>query len=1225
MWYEIFKFELHYRIRRPDTYIYFFILFFFSLVAADIFVDGGSGFVYTDSPYTIAKIMVVISAMSIMVASMIMGTAALRDFDHQMESLMFINPIKKRDYLLGRFLGSFVILTGIFTSLPLGLILGDFMPWREVGHTPIFTLWHYVQPFLFLVLPNLFFAGALFFVGGALSRKLMMVYLQGIFLLIIYMFAIILSRSADNQFLAAILDPFSFQTTTILTQLWTPLERSSQMLPLEGILLYNRLIWIGVGILALIIGYCAFHFNVVRSKASKKKQNFLSGEKNVSFDHSKIVVPSYRVHYGVTTHFLQLGKHALFNFRSILKEAPFWAIVVCGIAIIFMNSINLGTVFGVNSYPATYLVVGELQEMSIYFFLMILIFYSGELLWKERDIRFHQIYDALPLSNFTNIAGKFIGLVLTYVVLLSIILLAGVLFQTLKGYYNYELEVYGIGLFVDILLFLVLYTIVSFLIQVLTNHKFLGHFIVFIFFASTIFMEVMGYNHGLYKFGGDSLGSFSAMNGYGHFMAPFLWFKTYWMSFSILLFIIAIVFSVRGTETHIKKRWHMGRLRFTGFLSKLSYGALFVFILSGAYIFYNTNILNTYSSQSEEEIHRVNYEKNLKQFEHLPQPKITGVHLNVALYPSDRDYTAEGYFILTNPHSTPIEDIHIQKFPNKQVTLTHLNFEGGTVADDTYALYGHHIHRLNRPLLPGDSLKMGFKQTFTTQGFTESMDVNIVYNGTFFDDSHFPTLGYNDNYELRDNAIRKTHGLEPRPRRDKIDDPLALREGIAGDDGEKINFEMVLSTDNDQIAIAPGYLQNEWTEDGRHYFHYKMDKPMSNFYSIVSARYEIMKDVWTPKQGSSGTPVALEIYYHKGHEYNLERMMSGMKKSLDYYSANFGSYQYRQLRILEFPNYRKFAQSFPNTVPFSEGIGFLMDLGDEEEVDMAFYVTAHEVAHQWWGHQVNPANVQGKAMISEALTQYSATMVLQQKYAKEKVRKFLQTQMDRYRNGRATEGGQEMPLTLVEPGQEYIHYGKGAIAMYALQDYVSEDSINKALKRFIKDWGDSHTLENKGRYATTTDVLPYLREVTPDSLQYVIKDMFETVTLYDTKVTKAISEPLTGGKYRVTLEFDLSKYRNDEKGERFYEDIPGTQLSYRSEGAATPLRSLPLADYIDIGIFSEETQGSKEESPLYLKKHKIEAIHNKMTFIVDQEPLRIAIDPFHKLIDTDPVDNGKTF
>src|SRR5690349_12969510 len=187
MFYEIFKFEILYRAKRAETYLYFAILFGCSLVAVDFIFQGTGKAIQPDAPYIIAYTMAITSAIFIMIASMIMGVSILRDFDHRMESLLFVNPITKRAYLLGRFLGSFIVLLFVFSGLLFGMMLSRVMPWRDANASLPFDFWCYLQPFICIVVPNLFFAGSLFFVSGALSRKWIVVYTQGIILVVAYL------------------------------------------------------------------------------------------------------------------------------------------------------------------------------------------------------------------------------------------------------------------------------------------------------------------------------------------------------------------------------------------------------------------------------------------------------------------------------------------------------------------------------------------------------------------------------------------------------------------------------------------------------------------------------------------------------------------------------------------------------------------------------------------------------------------------------------------------------------------------------------------------------------------------------------------------------------------------------------------------------------------------------------------------------------------------------
>ena len=507
--------------------------------------------------------------------------------------------------------------------------------------------------------------------------------------------------------------------------------------------------------------------------------------------------------------------------------------------------------------------------------------------------------------------------------------------------------------------------------------------------------------------------------------------------------------------------------------------------------------------------------------------------------------------------------------------------------------FNYTIYTLDNPMQPGDSVKLNFEVVYRTEGFREGGSNNsVIYNGTFFNNGYFPSIGYNSSFEISDDDDREDQNLPFKERMMDRDDPFGLAQSLFGDDADKISFEIIVSTDSSQIAIAPGYLQKQWNEDDRIFFHYKMDTPMVNFYSIVSADYEVKRDVWKAPD-STMSDVNLEIYYHKGHEYNLDRMMKGLHKSLDYYTSAFSPFQFRQLRIMEFPRYASFAQSFANTIPFSEGIGFIQDIG-EDDVDLPYYVTAHEVAHQWWGHQVTEAGVRGNAMLSETMSQYSALMVMKQEYPPEQIKRFLRYELNSYLFGRTFERKKEMPIEFVE-SQGYIHYRKGSLLMYALQDYISEDSVNSALRRFNKDWAFK-----EGVYPTTKDLIGYFEEVTPDSLSYIIDDFFRNITLYENKATEATYEELPDGKYKIDLTVDVIKYRADSLG--------------REE-------SVVLADYIDVGVFKKDEEG--EDKLIYLEKHKISQQENTFEIIVNEKPSAAGIDPINKLIDRNPDDNTK--
>jgi ABC-2 type transport system permease protein len=1188
MFKDIFLFELNYRKARAANYIYFGIMFLMCLLAVTtdvVRIGGAVGQVKENAPIVIGQMIVIMGVFMSLIASAIMGVAVLRDFEHNTEAIIFSTPIKKFSYLMGRFWGSFVVLVLVASSLPIAFMIGDFWPTREADRLLPFNIFTYWQPFLIFVVPNMFFCGAIFFASGALSRKSIVIYTQGILLLVLYLASQSMLRDLEQKEMAAMLDPFGVRAFNFYTQYWTPGERNTLQIPLEGYILYNRLIWMGVGIVVLVVTHFSFSFNVVRNSIFRSKPQ---KEERLTIKPDETKIPIAQQFTGLSTHVGQLIRLTIFYFKMVFKEIPFIAIVIAGMLLMFLNAMNMNELYGTSSYPTTYSVLGLLAGFNL-FFVIIAVLYSGELVWKERAVNLNLIIDAMPMPDFIQLISKFLGLLLVYLVLLLGLIFCGVMIQVAYGYYKFELGVYFGSLYSETLAFLVLYTLLSMFIQVMVNNKFLGFAVAIAFFMVVGFFGQMGLEHPLFQFGSGGLGTYSDMNVYGHFVTPFTWFQVYWMAFVVFLFAVAVIFSVRGSEAVMQMRWKSGKLRLSKPLITLMASAVVLFICSGFFIFYNTNIINEYNNSDQREKLQVDYENTLKKFEFNPQPKITHINLTVDIFPAKRDFVAEGYFILKNKTDKPIGDIHIQENADSEIKTEYLKFDRKNGVKEKFDKFKYTIYTLSEPLQPGDSMKMEFKTLFFTQGFVETSRSNtqVIFNGTFFNNGYFPSLGYNSDYEMADDNDRKEKKLPEKERMLERNDPRGQSMSLFGDDADHVDFKMQISTDKGQTAIAPGYLVKQWEEGTRVYFQYDMDAPMCNFFSMISANYAIKKDTWDS--------INLEIYYHPGHEYNLDKMMEGMKDALAYYSKNFYPYQYRQVRIMEFPRYATFAQSFANTIPFSEGIGFISKIDDpDKDIDFVYYVTAHEVAHQWWGHQVMEAGVKGNAMLSESMSQYSALMVLKHKFTPEIIERYLKYELDRYLAGRAGERKKEQPLEFVE-GQGYIHYQKASLVFFALQDYISEDSVNAAFRRYNAEWRFKDA-----PYPTSADLLKHIRKVTPDSMQYLIHDMFETITLFENKTDTAVYSEKSKDQFEVTLHVSVEKLRAD------------------STGIETPI---PVNDWIDVGVYGKNVAG--KDSLLYLKKHKITKKENEFNILVNSKPRKAGIDPLHKLIDRHSSDNTK--
>ncbi len=1178
-------FEVATRLKRISTWVYFAVFFalaiFWVAAAGGIIksaaVSFGSGKVWINSPYAIAQTVSFLGMFGMTVIAAIMGRAVQQDFEYRVEHFFFSAPIRKWEYLGGRFAGAVVVLLIILSSVALGGLAGLMLPGLDPDRIGPIRPLVYILPYFTVVLPNLLVLGGMFFCVAALTRRMLPVYIGSVLLLIGFLAAQGLLRDMTNKTVASLLDPFGVVATSQLTAYWSISERNLRLLPLEGYLLWNRLLWLAIA--AVVIGFTVWRFRMAQSGSQGRRARAIEdATAEPAPVHARRMAPA------TVSGWRLLPRLTWLNFRETVKNIYFGVIALSGILFLAVTSSTAGDIFGTSTWPVTWQMLDLLSGTFAAFMLVIITFYAGELTWRERENRLDQIHDALPIPTWLPFLGKLLALMLVPVVLQALLMLCGLGIQAAKGYHHYEFGLYLKGLFGIELIDYWLVCVLAMAVHSLVNQKYLGHFIMIVYFIAISFSSSFGFEHNLYKYGVTPPYVYSDMNDFGHFLLRVRAFQAYWACAAVLLAVVAYLFWIRGTTSGWRERRVIARRRFTRPAAALSGAAAIAMAGFGAFIYYNTNVLNHYMTSDDRSARLATYEKKYKALADVPEPKVTAVKMAVDLYPSQQQVRMRGTYTIQNKTAHPISTVHLLIADEELVTVDKLEFgvPAKLVAND--APIGMRTYELASPLPPGGITDLTFDLAAGAHGFTNTgAFTDVEYNGSFVNtQSMLPVIGYQPRAEITADRERKKFGLPPGERARDRDDPVGLAINGLSRDADFITFETTVSTEADQLAIAPGYLQREWTVAGRRYFEYKMDSPIANFYSYQSGRYAVKKDRWND--------VAIEIYYQPGHEYNLDRMIAATKSGLDYFTANFGPYQHKQFRIIEFPRYQTFAQSFPNTIPYSEGIGFIARVreNDKDDIDYPYYVTAHELAHQWWGHQVVAGDVQGGTMLIETLAQYSALMVMKHKYGEEKMQKFLQYEMDRYLLGRSTEEKKELPLSRVE-NQPYIHYRKGSVVMYALQDYIGEENLNRAIRAFR----DEHAFKGPP-YPNTTQLLAHIRAVTPPQYQYVIDDMFDSIVLYDNRAVSATAKALPDGRYEVKLKVISNKRKADELGKE---------------------TEVPIADWIDIGVLDEDNK------PLFLEKKKLEREESEFTLIVPKKPARAGIDPYNKLIDRRPRDN----
>ncbi|MGA0606615.1 ABC transporter permease/M1 family aminopeptidase [Phenylobacterium sp. VNQ135] len=1186
---KIAAFELRYQVRQPIFWIAGLI--FFLLVFASVTVDqiqiGSGGNVHKNSPQAIVETVFTMALFFMFVSTAFVANVIVRDDETGYGPIIRSTPIRKFDYLFGRFTGAYLATALSFLFVPLGIVVGSFMPWVDPETLGPNNLAYYAYAYFLIGLPSLLLVSAIFFSLATATRSMMATYVGVAAFLVLYIVMNAALRDPERRQIAALVEPFGFAAFQLATRYFTAAESNTMLPAFEGALLYNRLIWLGMAAVFLVVAFAVFRFETKGKRARRLEKLRAQAEPEAPIAPSgPLPAPSY----GAASAWTQLVKRTRFEMGQVFKSPAFVVLLLLGLfnaaGSLFLGAERGGT----DIYPVTSWVIQTLNGAFTLIVIIVAIYYAGELVWRERDRKTHEIVDATAVPDWAFVVPKTLALALVLVATLLVSAAAGVLVQLFKGFTDIDLGRYLVWYVLPNAIDWTLLAVLAVFFQAITPHKFVGWGLMLLYLIATLTLGNMGFEHNLYLYGGYPSTPVSDMNGQGDFWKAAAWFRAYWTAFALILLVLSYGLWRRGTETRLAPRLRRLPRRLAGPAGVLGVVALAAFAGLGGFIYLNTNVWNEYRTAQGSEKWQAEYEKAFLRYETLPQPSVTDVVLDLDLDPHAPKLVATGRYDLVNDTGVPIREVHLRLDRDTRAEALVLSTPAKV---KTFDRFNYRIFTLDRPLQPGERATLTFTTVMQQKGFrNRGNTTRLVDNGTFVNNFEFaPSIGMNRFQMLRDRAKRRKYGLPAELRPAKLEDRSAqARNYLANADW--VNADITVTTVADQTPVAPGYKVSDVTRDGRRTVRYRTDAPVLHFFSVQSARYAIRKENYKG--------VELAIYYDAQHPYNVERMIKALETGLDYYQANFSPYQFRQARILEFPGYETFAQAFANTMPYSEAIGFIADNRDKEKVDFVTYVTAHELGHQWWAHQVIGADMQGATSLSETLASYSALKVMEKTYGPAGIRRFLKLELDRYLRSRGGEVVEELPLIRVED-QGYIHYQKGGIVMYLLADRLGEAKVNAALRRVLQQYAF------KGApYPRSQDLVDALRaEAGADPVaQQLITDLFEKITLYDLKTKTATAKKRADGRYDVTLTLEAKKMYADGQGKETPAALDG-QL-------------------FDVGVFTAEPgkAGFSAKDVAYFQLTPLKSGSQTITVTVDRKPLFAGVDPYNKQIDRNSDDNA---
>ncbi len=1189
MFAQIAAFELRYQLRNPVFWVVavlFFLLTFGATTIEQISIGSG-GNVKVNSPAAIAQIHLILSIFFMFVTTAFVANVIVRDDESGFGPMVKSTRVTKFDYLMARFLGAFLAAAIAFLVVPLAILLGSQMPWVDAETVGPNILSHYAFAYLALALPNIFLTSCIFFAVATLTRSMMYSYIGVVVFLVAYLVVSgIIGNQPELRELGAMVDPFGGAAYSNVTRYWTAAESNTRMPALAGELLLNRLIWLGVGFAALAFAYARFSFaerGVSKRKlaAQERAAAKLAATRPQLVDRLPAATPE-------AAWWPRLAARVRFEMVQVFRSPAFFVLLLIGLfnaagALWFANEI-----YGTPARPRTFSLIELLFGSFGIIPIIIAIYYAGELVWRDRSAKMHEIVDATSLPNWAYLVPKTLAVAGVLFATLLISVVAAILIQLARGVTDVNVGQYIAWYILPTTVDMVILAVLAVFVQALSPNKYVGWAIMVVYLVASITLANMGFEHPLYEYGGTGRTRFSDMNGNNVGGAMGWWLRLYWGAIALILAVLAHLLWRRGTETALRPRLKRLPARLAGTPGVILGAAALVAAGTGAFIYWNTNILNDYRTQDDTEARLASYERKYLRYETVPQPSITAIRLNVDLQPSAKRADVTGSYALVNDSGTPVTDLHV-RFANPDIELLSLSIPGAKlVMEDKENNY--RIYRLAEPMASGATSTLEFRTRRWQQGFrAQGDDTAIIPNGTFLNNADFaPQIGMDRSGLLQDRVDRRKQGLPAELRPARLEDLSATSRNYVGN-ADWVSADITVTTDAGQTPIAPGVRVSDVTNGGRRTARFVSKGPILAFFSIQSAAYA--------EKSMDADGVKLTVFHHPGHEANVDTMLSAMKASLDYYRKNFGPYQFDHARIIEFPGYETFAQAFAGTMPYSESIGFLADTSDDEAINYPAYVTAHEVAHQYWAHQIISSDQQGGTIWVETLAQYSALMVMKKLYGEDKIRRFLKYELDNYLRNRGGEVLEELPLNRVE-NQGYVHYRKGSLAMYLLQDRLGEDRVNAMLADMLAKYRFSGP-----PYVRSTQLVDGFKSLarTPEELK-LVEDLLERITIFDLKAPTATTRKLPDGTWETTLTVTAAKAHADGQGK---------------ETAA------PLADVIDIGLFTERPgQGAFSKADvLFLERRPVKSGTQQIRVVTREKPAFAGVDPYNKYVDRNSDDN----
>ena len=465
--------------------------------------------------------------------ALFMADPVSRDFRAGIDPLIFSKPISRSAYLLGKFFGNFFVLACCQSAFVLTWFVLQAVPKQGVI-TQDWKVFPYLKHFLVFVVISHLGMAAFYFAVGVLTRNAKIVYGLGVAFYPLYIaYQTVLLSSLPWRWKLA-LDPlvmnrggkFHAISAEVMNHLVVVYDTD---------LIVNRAVMVLLAAICLTIVYLRFtlaerprkveKFSVLNLSTTAegvyypentqptRPGEFQKLDYKASAFFPRIAIPEVaRVNEGIRANVDKLIAALCVEFRLLRAERSL--VVILPLAI-FLSVLEVAFYHIPSdvSYSAAY--ATNTAKLLLLFLLGITVFYTGEAMHRDRELRIEPVLWAAPAPNSVLLLSKFLAVLSLTISLIALVGLAAILIQLVRGHTPVDISAYLMAYSVILLPGTVFMTGASIVLNVLLRDKYLAYALSIGTGVGLFYLYSQGYNHWLYNPVLYSLWTYSDLTGSG--------------------------------------------------------------------------------------------------------------------------------------------------------------------------------------------------------------------------------------------------------------------------------------------------------------------------------------------------------------------------------------------------------------------------------------------------------------------------------------------------------------------------------------------------------------------------------------------------------------------------------------------------------------------------------------------------------------------------------------